>query len=216
MSNNIKFNTFNSLIWKSKINYGGKNALIKNLINTYNENPNSHIPKWDCLVHSSFNNQKDDKIPEDLLDIIEKKIIEFLEDSPNELKIRGTYILNQTWYNIYGKNQFQEPHTHGMSLFSGCYYLKLNKDIHYQTTFYNPNFNLDYSKLEKNPYFCFTPDCDEDDLIIFPSYLKHGTKGVKKNFSNELRITISFNITNRDICLDNNKKIYKTQKISYV
>jgi uncharacterized protein (TIGR02466 family) len=211
----MKFNIFDSLIWKSKINYNKKNELIKNLINTYNENPNALTSKWDCLVHSSFDNQENGKIPEDLLDIIEKKIIEFLEDCPDELKIRGTYILSEIWYNIYGKNQFQEPHTHGNALFSGCYYLKLNTDIHHQTTFYNPNFNLDYSKLEENPYFCFTPDCDEDDLIIFPSYLKHATKGVKKNFSNELRITISFNIINPDICLDNKKKIHKTKKVSY-
>jgi uncharacterized protein (TIGR02466 family) len=147
---------------------------------------------------------------------LKKKIIEFLEDCPIGLKIRGTYILSQIWYNIYGKNHFQEPHNHGNSLFSGCYYLKINKDIHHQTTFYNPNFNLDYSKVEQNSYFCFTPDCDEDDLIIFPSFLKHGTKGIKKNSSNELRITISFNIINPDICIDNYKKqTYKNKGIFY-
>lgn len=207
----MNFNIFNSMIWKSKINYEKKNELIKNLIETYNENPNSLTPKWNCLVHSSEYN--DSKIPEDLLDIIEKKAIEFLEDCPNELKIKGTYILSNIWYNIYGKNHFQEPHTHGDALFSGCYYLKLNKNIHHQTTFYNPNFNLDYSKLEENSYFCFTPECDEDDLIIFPSFLKHGTKGIKKNCSDELRITISFNITNPDICFDNYKN--KTKELLY-
>lgn len=212
---NSKFNIFHSYIWKSKVSYDRKNELIKELIDTYNENPNTFTSKWNCLVHSSFNNQENGKIPEDLLNIIEKKITDFLEECPNELKIRGTYIISEIWYNIYGKNQFQEPHTHGDALFSGCYYLKLNKDIHHQTTFYNPNFDLDYSKLEENPYFCFSPDCDEDDIIIFPSFLKHGTKGVKKNFSNDLRMTISFNLINPDICLDNNKKIDKIQRVSY-
>jgi uncharacterized protein (TIGR02466 family) len=212
----MNYNIFNSLIWKSKINYNKKFELIQNLTDTYNQDKNLLTKNWDCLVHSSFQNQENGKIPEDLLDIIEKKIIEFLEDCPDELKIRGTYILSEIWYNIYGKNNFQEPHTHGNSLFSGCYYLKLNKDVHHQTTFYNPNFNLDYSKLEENPYFCFTPDCEEDDLIIFPSFLKHGTKGVKKNCSNDLRITISFNIINPDICIDNYKKeTYKNKGISY-
>jgi len=212
----MNYNIFNSLIWKSKINYNKKFELIQNLTDTYNQDKNLLTKNWDCLVHSSFQNQENGKIPEDLLDIIEKKIIEFLEDCPDELKIRGTYILSEIWYNIYGKNNFQEPHTHGNSLFSGCYYLKLNKDVHHQTTFYNPNFNLDYSKLEENPYFCFTPDCEEDDLIIFPSFLKHGTKGVKKNCSNDLIITISFNIINPDICIDNYKKeTYKNKGISY-
>jgi uncharacterized protein (TIGR02466 family) len=212
----MKYNIFDSYVWKSKINYSKKFELIQNLTDTYSEDKNSLTKNWNCLVHSSFQNQENGKIPEDLLDIIEKKITEFLKECPIELQIKGTYILSEIWYNIYGKNNFQEPHIHGNSLFSGCYYLKLNKDIHHQTMFYNPNFNLDYSKLEENPYFCFTPDCEEDDLIIFPSFLKHGTKGVKKNYSNELRMTISFNIVNPDICLDNTEnRNYKHKGISY-
>jgi uncharacterized protein (TIGR02466 family) len=209
----MNYNIFNSVIWKSKINYERKNELIKNLIETYNENPNSFTSNWKCLVHSSFNHQDNGKIPEDLLDIIEEKIIEFLEDCPDELKIKGTYIISEIWYNIYGKNHFQEPHKHGSVLFSGCYYLKLNTNIHHQTTFYNPNFNLDYSKLEENSYFCFTPDCEEDDIIIFPSFLKHGTKGIKKNCSDEFRITISFNVINPDICIDTHKN--QRKKLDY-
>lgn len=212
----MKYNIFDSYVWKSKINYSKKFELIQNLTDTYNEDKNSLTKNWNCLVHSSFQNQENGKIPEDLLDIIEKKITEFLKECPIELQIKGTYILSEIWYNIYGKNNFQEPHTHGNSLFSGCYYLKFNKDIHHQTMFYNPNFNLDYSKIEENPYFWFTPDCEEDDLIIFPSFLKHGTKGVKKNCSNELRMTISFNIMNPDICLNNTKiENFKNKGVSY-
>ena len=59
--------------------------------------------------------------------------------------------------------------------------------------------------MEDNSYFCFEPDCEEDDLIIFPSGLKHGTKGLKDINSDELRITISFNIANPDFCLNNEK-----------
>ena len=59
--------------------------------------------------------------------------------------------------------------------------------------------------LEQNSYFYFESDCEEDDLIIFPSNLKHGTKGLKDVNSDELRITISFNIVNPDISMD--KKI---------
>jgi hypothetical protein len=69
----MKYNIFNSMIWKSRINYDKKNELIKNLIETYNKNPDSLTSNWKCLVHSSFQNQDNGKIPEDLLDIIEKK-----------------------------------------------------------------------------------------------------------------------------------------------
>ena len=65
--------------------------------------------------------------------------------------------------------------------------------------------------MEENSYFCFEPNCEEDDIVIFPSNLKHGTKGLKNNSSNELRITIAFNVMNPDICLD--KKIQ--DRVSY-
>lgn len=206
----MKYNLFDSYIWKSKINYEKKDTLIKNLTEDYNKNKNRFVPRWECFVYSSYssiNDQENNKIPEDLLDIIEKKLKEFLEDCPNELKIRGTYNISDIWYNIYDKNYFQEPHTHGNNLFSGCYYLKFDKNIHHQTTFYNPNFNLDYSKVKNNPYFCFSPDCEEDDIIFFPSNLKHGTQGLKKKSSSDLRITISFNVINPVLHLNLYKEI---------
>jgi uncharacterized protein (TIGR02466 family) len=160
------------------------------------------------MVHSSFKKEK--SISEDfedyLLDEIEEKLKQFLKIYVKKINIRGDYIINHIWYNAYGKNQFQEPHNHGDALFSGCYYLKFNKNIHHQTTFYNPNFNLDYSKLENNSYFCFTPDCEEDDVIIFPSFLKHGTKGISDLNTEDTRITISFNISNNSVCYEKPNK----------
>lgn len=202
----MKYKLFESYIWKSKIDYDKKDQLINDLLQDYFENKNKLTPSWRCFVYSSFGDQQNGKIPEDLLDIIEEKIKAYLKDCPNELQIRGTYLLDDVWYNIYEKNYFQEPHNHGDSLFSGCYYLKFNKDKHHQTTFYNPNYNLDFSKVKKNSYFCFESDCEEDDIIIFPSNLKHGTEGMIQKDSEEFRITISFNVKNPDICLNRKMK----------
>lgn len=203
----MTYNIFNSTIWKSRIDYPNKKELIKIIEENYKKNPNQIPQGWECVVHSSFKG-KNKQIPEDLLKMIEKKSNEFLSICKNKLKINGEYHINNIWYNAYGKNQFQEPHTHRGSVFSGCYYLKFNKNIHHQTTFYNPNFNLDYSKLENNSYFCFSPDCDEDDVIIFPSFLKHGTKGISDLNTEDIRITISFNISNNSVCCEKfNKNI---------
>jgi hypothetical protein len=197
----MTYNIFNSLIWKSKIDYPNKNKLIKIIEENYKKNPHQTPKNWKCAVHSSFK-EKNKQIPEDLLKIIEEKSNKFLNTYEDELKINGEYYIKNIWYNAYGKNQFQEPHTHEEALFSGCYYLKFNKNIHHQTTFYNPNYDLDYSKLENNSYFCFTPDCEEDDIIFFPSFLKHGTKGIGDVNIDDIRITISFNISNSNVCYE--------------
>jgi hypothetical protein len=204
----MKYDIFNSIIWKSKINYPNKNELIKIIEQNYKKNPNQTPKGWKCMVHSSFKT-KNNQIPTKLLEIIENKSNEFLDRYGKNLGILGEYFINDIWYNAYGKNQFQEPHQHGDALFSGCYYLKFDKNIHHQTTFYNPNFNLDYSKLENNSYFCFDSDCEEDDIIFFPSSLKHGTKGVSDISGKDIRITISFNITNSFVRYEKSNNIIK-------
>ena len=195
----MKFNLFNSFMWKSKVKYDNKENLIKTLSEDFYKNRNKFTPAWGCFVYSSFKDREQNKIPEDLLDIFEEKIREYINNCPEELKIKGNMYLKDIWYNVYEKNYSQDVHDHGDSFISGCYYLKFNKNTHHQTTFYNPSYIFDFEKLEKYSYFSFEPDCEEDDLIIFPSGIKHGTKGLKDIDSNELRITISFNIINPDI-----------------
>ena len=198
----MKYNLFESYVWKSKIKYDNKNKLIKKLLEDFSENKNKFTRKWNCFVYSSFDEDIQKNIPDDLIDSIEEKILEYLKECPEHLQINGKYIIHQIWYNIYENNYFQETHNHEGALFSGCYYLKFNKEKHHQTTFYNPNYTLDHSKIKNNRYFCFDFDCDEDDIIIFPSNLKHGTQGLKEKNCEETRITISFNVMNPDVCLE--------------
>ncbi len=207
----MKHKLFDTFIWKSKINYKQKDKLKEKLLKDFSENKNNFVTGWDCFVHSSFLDQEKNTLPEDLLDIIQGKVTEYLDECPDELKIKGTYIISNIWYNIYEKNYFQEPHVHN-SLFSGCYYLKFNKEKHHQTTFYNPNYKLNYSKVEESSYFCFESDCEEDDIIIFPSNLMHGTKGLKEKSSEESRITVSFNVVNPNIALNEQLRI---KRVSY-
>jgi len=207
----MEHNIFNSTIWKSKIDYPNKDKLIKIIEENYKKNPNQTPKGWGCILHSSFQKEKtiSGDFEDSLLDEIEEKLKQFLKIYVKKINIRGDYIISDIWYNAYSKHQFQEPHTHGAhgaALFSGCYYLKFNKNIHHQTTFCNPNFDLDYSKLENNSYFCFTPDCEEDDVIIFPSFLKHGTKGISDLNTKDIRITISFNISNNSVCYEKSNK----------
>lgn len=197
----MDYEIFNSHIWKTKLYYEGKEELIKKIKTNYEKQPNLTPKKWRCDVHSSFESEDNTDFfmigESNLLDNIESKIREFLSSHGPKMNLHGNFSLAEIWYNAYKDKQFQEPHDHGEYIFSGCYYLKFDKDTHYQTQFYNPNFKLNYSKLENNSYFCFSPDCEEDDLIIFPSGLKHGTLGVK-SISDDIRITISFNIAIRD------------------
>lgn len=189
---------FKTSIWKSKIHYPKKQEIIQLYESEYLKNPSKIPDGWKCDLYSSFSYNSDDYksgyIPEDLISLIEEKLNEFFDEEFTPT-LQGTYYISNIWYNIYKKNQYQELHSHGTCLFSGCYYLKFNKDYHEQTFFCNPNFNINFNKVENESYFYSNMDCEEDDIIIFPSNLKHGTKGIVKD-CDESRITISFNIDN--------------------
>jgi hypothetical protein len=188
----MKINLFNSTIIKIKINYKKKKDLILSIEREYSKNPHKIPKKWNCDIHSTFD-ENYLTIPEDLINLLEVvsiKSISHLFTFPGNLGITNI------WYNVCNKSQFQEPHSHAGSLFSGCYYLKFNKNLHHPTTFYNPNFGLISTLMKDKTYFQQRIPCQEDDLLIFPSNLMHSTEGIIHNNqdTNNLRITVSFNI----------------------
>jgi hypothetical protein len=76
-------------------------------------------------------------------------------------------------------------------MFSGVYYMKYNEKEHSATRFYNPYFELDFDKVQTNPFFVNSPDIKENDVFIFPSDVGHD---VSEQASSDLRITIAFNV----------------------
>ena len=102
------------------------------------------------------------------------------------------------WHNVVKDGEYQETHHHSPALLSGIHFLKFDKEAHEPPVFYDP------AKLAKAVHSqsfkydeTFTPDVEEGDLIIFPSYLEHHVpRGTYKDY----RVTISFNFI-LDQCL---------------
>ena len=123
------------------------------------------------------------------------------------MRFIGRPIIDEIWMNAYEKAHYQEGHTHLPGFFSGIHYVCFDPEHHNGTTFINPQSNI-YSYLtnmmnsdcegttidmDVNRHLDEMNDVDveEGDVIIFPSTLEHM---VKKNMSDKLRITVSFNI----------------------
>ena len=98
------------------------------------------------------------------------------------------------WYNAYKNGQYQHMHKHSNgndNIFSGVYYLKFNEKKHSPTRFYHPGFEIDFSKVRDDDFFIVTPPIKENDIIFFCSDIGHD---VPEQFSDELRITVAFNV----------------------
>ena len=93
------------------------------------------------------------------------------------LKEKFTLKLMNIWENIYEKDSFQEPHTHGASDFSFIVYKKINES---QTVFFHPGKNA-IQCLNTLPYFQTDQRLPlrEGQFVIFPSFLEH--MGLRSN-----------------------------------
>lgn len=103
--------------------------------------------------------------------------------------------LTQSWINIQRKGSSLGEHTHPFSQVSGALYLSCD-DKSNKLYFYNPNQLIDSIELDRNRFteysyelYYFKPQIGT--LILFPSWLKHGSYG-EINESEE-RIVLSFN-----------------------
>jgi len=102
------------------------------------------------------------------------------------------------WININDKKNHNVPHTHPKSIISGAFYVKVPENSG-RIQFQNPAVRVMESYWE---HYCdeytkynsviWSIQPEEKKLLLFPSWLVHS---VEPNYSNEKRISISFNLS---------------------
>ena len=206
-------NIFSPFIFRNRIE---NNDFLKRKIAPYiikaKRKQKSLIPfTWHCDVFSTYLNVDKEK---ELFDknfdnaCLMRAYIENVNIFLNEISLFTPAFNIDMWYNAYSKNQYQEWHDHagGKCDFSAIHFLKYDDNIHSPPIFRNPTGKSRLFSSQKNKERLkdknnivnsvynqiYTPtNIKEGDLIIFPSWLEHV---VPQNKSNELRITVSFNI----------------------
>ncbi|CAB5221659.1 Conserved hypothetical protein CHP02466 [uncultured Caudovirales phage] len=103
-------------------------------------------------------------------------------------------ILTNSWFNIMDRGSILAYHVHEYSIISGAIYLKKASGIS-DITFKTPNpyaRMLSISQNENIPGSKYAKvSAEAGDLIIFPSWLEHGTDYLSP--LNDRRIVVSFN-----------------------
>ena len=107
--------------------------------------------------------------------------------------------IGNMWANINGYKDYNLAHTHGDSVVSGVYYIKVpsnSGDIFFVNPFSDPisvNWKDCVKIFTEHNSSNFRIRSIEHYLILFPSFLQHG---VESNLNKkESRVSISFNIT---------------------
>ena len=146
--------------------------------------------KWNCSVDTTFFDEKDVVNPDELGQMLAPYLYQYF---PRSVDIQ---IVN-SWLNVYNSGQHQEPHHHiqfpEFINFSGVIFL--NYDHKRDAHFYFENMNLDHTISGYTHIFEQSPilelDVEQGDLIVFPSFVRHGVHLQKENTN---RTTLSFNL----------------------
>ena len=117
-----------------------------------------------------------------------------LQEYSYQSKIKIKNKISNSWFNIQDKGSIFKEHVHSSSILSGGLFINVGKNAS-KLYFHNPNPFVSYTAITEpsntytHEWYCFNPK--KGDLIIFPSWLKHGSNQ-DKNFYKD-RTVISFN-----------------------
>jgi uncharacterized protein (TIGR02466 family) len=110
-----------------------------------------------------------------------------------DAKREGGITVSNSWFNIQNKNSRLNAHTHPGSAISGGLYINVDKNSS-AISFFNPINLLRFTHISNiTDYTCewYKIHVEIGDLILFPSYLSHGSADDVNQTEN--RMIISFN-----------------------
>lgn len=138
-----------------------------------------------------------------LLNNLKGLFTEIVNEWADALNIDSLEITN-SWANVLGQDSRIDWHRHTRSVVSGAYYLNVPKGS-LDLEFRSPLEPLRQCETFKNRYLATESNylnedthkipCEENLLIIFPSWLEHGSCLTNQSID---RITVSFNTYYRD------------------
>lgn len=155
-----------------------KEKYLDKIIESYDSKLYNIPSGWETnRIHTSFDQEQ---IIKDL-PLEYYKIFDKIFDHP----WKGTF---SCWHNVIKNGEYQETHHHLPAYYSAIHFLKFDHFEHLSPVFYDPNRLVNHQYTSQK----FSPEIEEGDVIIFPSYLEHFVPG--KNYKTH-RVTVSFNLT---------------------
>jgi hypothetical protein len=213
-----RIDLFPTTIWKQKIDpYSwNKNQFVETVYENYRRDPYRSAWTNDGTLHHCYSDWDNPKFLSydlgRLMEIYGQIANQFVNSLPLNHRPRYNYVFVNVTANRQGQYMGEHDHTDSNEEMGCCYscvhYVKLESHQP-STTFVNPLMvgqyegtleylrrHLDSSLPENSTYFPkWEVPTEEDEFVIFPSYLKHKVRGDWKQKSpNELRITNVVNI----------------------
>lgn len=172
-----------------------KEKFVPSLIKEYREadEKNRHADNWKCNSYQTWmwgNGQEE----------LSNSLFPFIDEYLNGMGFSPFSYQLESWFNVYGKQQFQESHAHNTSLLAGMLVLNYDKEQHTPIVFRNPW--MEYARtFQQFECSAMSPVCTDSTSIILEEghiYLWLSSLGhlvpPQPNTLKDLRITFTFNV----------------------
>jgi hypothetical protein len=179
----MKIDLFSTSIWIGNID-SSKVKLIKQEVK----------PTFGSEVNTTYNDGIGSNIDEESVNYLYEVIVSLINET-----ITNPYSLQLTniWENEYREGDFQEKHIHPSSHLSFVIYKKVKES---NTVFVNPVDKIiqafyDPCKRKRNLFgpIEYSPECRENQIIVFPSYLEHYVKKTSNAITVSGNLNLIFN-----------------------
>lgn len=175
-------------------------ANIRNfLLEIFSNMPDSNhaLEKGGKSTHSEYNQLHELPLFEPLAQHIKAQAVHYWGNSRFDPGYSPKIV--SMWANLHEQDAETLEHSHNTHVISGCYYLDFEPGAG-RLVFVNPQeyqrHYYPYSPEGKTEDIYYYADVEEQDVILFPSHVKHYTE---KNKSGSNRISINFNIDKEEV-----------------
>ena len=160
---------------------------IDNVIDKVNFSYKSEWGKTHLLSDTGFGENIISKLK---LKCLSDEIDKHVRNYCDELNFKYKKYKMTSWVAKFQPGDFAHIHEHGHSDISGVFYYKTNEDDG-DLVFTSPNPFLKTSKLFAGTELSWIHKPIEGKILLFPGWIPHG---VKTNETDNIRISVSFNI----------------------
>ena len=126
----------------------------------------------------------------DSLPLFKEELDQHIKRYCHNIGFYSEYHISSSWFTKCKKGDYAHIHSHGTNCISGVYYYKTNGkdgDLFFESPINGIDTNFVFLHLSEQ--MIHTPA--EGKIVLFPSFLRHG---VRKNSTNNVRISLSFNL----------------------
>jgi len=187
-------NIFTTSIFTGYVSIVNKSKLIEYVLQEESHASGEQLSNHGGWQSSSMSQQNCPVIFNDLISEVYKNVEEYYQT----IGVNRSPELGNFWINVNRKHNYNSEHLHPHSLASVCVYLKVPKGNAGSLKFirddvFHSIWDMHHTPSNTETYSTYAVAPEEQQIVIFPAYVRHMVMPNLTNDQDDARISLAFN-----------------------